>query len=364
MSGEKTEQPTQKKLREARRKGDVAYSKDFTQTMIVTALLGYLWANGHNIKEGFSRLILAPETMMGVSFESAWPRVLQIVMNEAIQLVLPFLLITLLIGILADFLQVGVVIAFEKLKPSGKKLNVITNLKNIFSKKNLMEFLKSCLKISLLFVLVFLVVRDALPELIRIPHSGMAGVEMAINGLLKIMLINIALAYTVISIADLAWQRFQFRKGLMMSKHEVKQEYKEMEGDPHIKSKRKHLHQEMTMQSSVAQTRKATVLVTNPTHYAIALYYDDDETPLPVVLAKGEGALAQQMIRAAREEGIPVMRNVPLARALMEQGELDQYIPEALIVPVAEVLRLVRELADRDDSHEAPHAPWTMHTPD
>src|SRR5690554_1812255 len=190
MSGEKTEQPTQKKLREARRKGDVAHSKDFTQTVLVIALVGYLWINGNSIKEGFGRLVLAPATMTGVDFETAWPIVLQIVMDEAIQLVLPFLLITLILGALSEFLQVGVVVAFEKIKPSGKKLNVITNLKNVFSKKNLMEFLKSCLKISLLFVLVFLVVRDALPELIRIPHSGMAGVEMAINGLLKIMLIN------------------------------------------------------------------------------------------------------------------------------------------------------------------------------
>lgn len=355
MSGEKTEQPTQKKLREARRKGDVAHSKDFTQTVLVIALVGYLWINGNSIKEGFGRLVLAPATMTGVDFETAWPIVLQIVMDEAIQLVLPFLLITLILGALSEFLQVGVVVAFEKIKPSGKKLNVITNLKNVFSKKNLMEFLKSCLKISLLFVLVFLVVRDALPELIRIPHSGMAGVEMAINGLLKIMLINIALAYAVISIADLAWQRFQFRKGLMMTKHEVKQEYKEMEGDPLIKSKRKHLHQEMAMQSSVAQTRKASVVITNPTHYAVALYYEEDETPLPMVLAKGEGVLAHQMIQAAREEGIPVMRNVPLARALIEQGELDQYIPEALIVPVAEVLKLVRELADTDDPHHEPY---------
>lgn len=352
MSGEKTEQPTQKKLRDARRKGDVAHSKDFTQTLLVIALLGYMWLNGTNLKEGFSRLVLAPAPVTGIEFELAWPIVLQTVMHEAIQLVLPFLLIVLFIGAFAEFLQVGVVIAFEKLKPSGKKLNVVTNLKNVFSKKNLVEFLKSFLKISLLFVLVFLVVRDALPELVRLPYSGIAGVEMAISSLLKVLLINIALGYAVIAIADLAWQRFQFRKGLMMTKHEVKQEFKEMEGDPLIKSKRKHLHQEMAMQASVAQTRKASVVITNPTHYAVALYYDDDETPLPVILAKGEGALANQMIEAAREEGIPVMRNVPLARALIEEGELDQYIPDRLIEPVAEVLRLVRELAERGDGFE------------
>ena len=119
-----------------------------------------------------------------------------------------------------------------------------------------------------------------------------------------------------------------------------------MEGNPHIKGKRKHLHQEMAMQGAVQRTRKATVVVTNPTHLAIALYYDQDETPLPIILAKGEGALAAEMVRAAREEGVPIMQNIPLARALMAHGEPDQFIPSELVEPVAEVLRLVRKLAD------------------
>ncbi|MNR04281.1 Yop protein translocation protein U [compost metagenome] len=136
----------------------------------------------------------------------------------------------------------------------------------------------------------------------------------------------------------------------MMSKEDIKQEFKEMEGDPHIKHKRKHLHQEMVMHGAVASARKATVLVTNPTHLAIAIYYQPDETPLPRVLAKGEGALAEQMMKAAREAGVPVMQNIPLARALMATAAADQYIPSELIEPVAEVLRLVRKMAANPES--------------
>ncbi|MBB6084942.1 type III secretion system export apparatus subunit SctU [Castellaniella defragrans] len=345
MSGEKTEPPSAKRLREARQKGDVAHSKDFTQTLLILALFGYMLGNASNLIESLGRILLVPAALAGMPFEIALKTALEAVLREALALLLPFVLIVLGIGLFGEFLQVGIVLAFKKLIPSGQKLNPLSNLKNIFSKKNLVEFLKSALKIVFLSVLVTLVVRDALPQLMSVPHSGLAGLQTGVGGMLRTLLAHVAVAYVVISLADFVWQRMQHRKQLMMSKAEVKQEYKEMEGDPHIKGKRKHLHQEMAMQGAVQSARKATVVVTNPTHLAIALYYDQDETPLPVVLAKGEGALALDMMRAAREAGVPVMQNIPLARALMADAQPDQYIPSELIEPVAEVLRLVRKLA-------------------
>lgn len=345
MSGEKTEQPTAKRLREAREKGQVAHSKDFTQTLLILALFGYMLGNASNLIEALGKIVLVPSTLTDMPFEIALKTALDAALREALVLVLPFVLIVLGIGMFGEFLQVGIVLAFKKLIPSGKKLNPATNLKNIFSKKNLVESLKSAVKIAFLSVLITLVIRDALPQLMAVPHSGMAGLQAGVGGMLRTMMINVAVAYIIISLADFAWQRMQHRKQLMMSKQEVKQEFKEMEGDPHIKGKRKHLHQEMVMQGAVQSARKATVLITNPTHLAIALYYDADETPLPVVLAKGEGALAEEMMRAAREAGVPIMQNIPLARALMADAQPDQYIPSELIEPVAEVLRLVRKLA-------------------
>lgn len=346
MSGEKTEQPSSKKLRDSRQKGEVAHSKDFTQTVLILALFGYILGNAQNIIESMGRLILVPATLTDMEFGSALEIAVNAALREAVYVLLPIILIVIMVGMFAEFLQVGIVLAFEKLKPSGKKLDVMSNLKNIFSKKNLVELLKSIVKIAFLSVLVTLVIRDALPELMVVPYSGLAGLQTGVGGMIYTLLINIAVAYIIISLADLIWQRMQFRKQLMMSKAEVKQEHKEMEGDPHIKQKRKQLHKEMVMQGAVSKTRKATALIVNPTHLAIAIFYDPDETPLPIVLAKGEGALAQKMRDAAEEEGIPVFQNIPLAHDLMRDALPDHYIPSELIEPVAEILRLVRKMAE------------------
>jgi type III secretion protein U len=352
---EKTEKPTPKKLRQAREKGQVAKSKDLTQTLQIVAVFGYLVAGGASIVSGLTGLIMAPFDVLALPFPAAVNVLASSLLTDATLILLPFIGIVLAMGIFGEGLQVGVLLAFKALIPSMDKLNPLTNFKNMFSKKNLVEFLKSLFKIVFLSALIYLLLRDALPALVDIPLAGLPGVGLAVAELLKIMIFNVGLAYLAISLADFAWQRFQHTKQLMMSKDEVKQEYKEMEGDPHIKNQRKHLHQEMLQQGAVAKTRKASVLITNPTHLAIALFYDKDETPLPVLLAKGEGALAEQMVKAAREAGVPVMQNIPLARALFAQGTEEQYIPSDLIEPVAEVLRLVQKLAAGDAPPDHDH---------
>lgn len=341
---EKTEQPTAKRLRDSRQKGDVAYSKDFTQTLLILAIFGYLIASSGRIVDDLAQMIVLPTTLLKLGFNDAANALVEALLREMAWVVLPFIGIVLAAGLFGDTIQVGILFAFEKLKPSAKKLNVLDNLKNVFSKKNLMEFLKSVLKIAFLSILLWLLIRDALPIMTSIPQAGMAGLGQVVGALMKTMLTHIGLAYGVIALADFAWQRFQYRKGLMMSKDEVKQEYKEMEGDPHIKHQRKHLHQEMLQHGAVESARKATVVVTNPTHLAVALHYDAEETPLPVVLAMGEGALAERMMQAAREAGVPVMQNIPLARALTEHAQPGQYIPSELVEPVAEVLRLLQQM--------------------
>lgn len=341
---EKTEYPTAKKLRKAREDGQVAHSKDFTQTVLILALFGYLLASADRIFKTFAQMILMPATVIGMPFNDSIDFVVTWMVREAIGVVAPIVGIVIGLGLFTELLQTGMLFSFKAMLPSAKKLNVMNNVKNVFSLKNLIEFLKSNIKIAFLSALVYLLLRDAVPTLMSLPEAGLAGVGMAVALLLKAMIINVAVAYAVIALADLAWQRHQHVKGLMMSKDEIKQEYKEAEGDPHIKHKRKHLHQEMMQHSAVQSTRKASVVITNPTHLAIAIQYDKDQTPLPLVLAKGEGSLAERMVRAAREEGIPVLQNIPLAHALMNTASLDQYIPADLIEPVAEVLRWVQNM--------------------
>ena len=354
---EKTEQPTSKKLRDARERGEVAKSRDFTQTALIVALFAYVIANGRSLVDDFTKLIFLPFHFINVPFRQAVGLVLDETFRAMTFLILPFLGIVIVLGIFAETIQTGLLVAFEAIKPSGKKLNVIANAKNMFSKKNLIEFLKSTLKIAVLSWVVYGLVREALPLLMHIPHRGMPELGSLVGQLLKTMIIQTGFAYVVISLADLAWQRFQYTKGLMMSKDEVKQEYKGMEGDPHIKGQRKHLHQEMLASDAVSSSRSASVVVTNPTHLAIALRYEEGETPLPIVTGKGEGALAERMIAAAREAGVPVMQNIPLAHALFDDAPLDQYIPSDLVEPVAAVLRLVRELADQKAEEEQLRGP-------
>lgn len=341
---DKTEQPTSKKLRDARNKGQVAHSKDFTQTLLILALFGYLISNAGSIMRTLGQMILFPASLMSLTFEDAVNAAAEKLLQDATDILLPIMLIVIGVGIFGEMIQVGVLLAFESIKPSGKKLNIVTNIKNVFSKKNLIEFIKSILKISILSVLVFMLLRSSLGDMMSIPRTGLPGVGNALGALMKSLLVYLSVAYIVISLADFGWQRFNHRKELMMSKEEVKQEYKEMEGDPHIKHQRRHLHQEMLAHSAVNKAKSASVVITNPTHLAIAIEYDKDKTPLPVVLAMGEGTLASMMIEAAKEAGVPVLQNIPLAHALFNTATVDQYIPSELIEPVAEVLRLVQKL--------------------
>ena len=345
---EKTEQPTSKKLRQAREDGQVAHSKDFTQTVLILALFGYLLTNAEFLIKSLGELMLLPLGVLNMPFLDAVDVVISKLFNEAIWIILPFLLIVIGLGLFVEMLQTGMLFAFKALIPSGKKLNIINNVKNVFAVKNLVEFLKSIAKIAFLATLIYVLIQNALPTLLTIPEAGLSGVGIALGSLLKDMMINVAIAYAILAAADFAYQRHQYIKGLMMSKDEVKQEYKEMEGNSEIKQERKQLHQSLMNESAVGRTRKASVVITNPTHLAIAILYEKEETPLPIVVAKGEGPLAERMIKAAQEEGIPVLQNIPLAHALMDTAQLDQYIPSELVEPVAEVLRLVREMKNME----------------
>ena len=341
---EKTEKPTDKKLREARDRGEVAKSKDFTQTLLVVSLFGYIVAAGGDIIASLSRFLIMPMSVIGADFRTAAELLVNEFVRESVQLMWPFLLIVIVVAIFGETIQTGLLFAFEALKPSAKRLNIIENAKNMFSKKNLVEFLKNNLKVAVLCVVVYLLVLDSLPLLMHVPDRGLEELGVLVGELIRVMIINVGLAYMALSLADLVWQRHQHTKQLMMSKDEVKQEYKTMEGDPLIKGQRRQLHQELLAEGAVERSRQASVLITNPTHLAIAIVYDEQSTPLPMVTAKGEGALAERMIAAAREAGVPVMQDIPLAHALFAQSSIDQYIPGDLIEPVAAVLRLVRQL--------------------
>ena len=344
MSGEKTEQPTPKRLREAREKGDVAKSQDIAPALTVLALTVYLVVKGEDI---FTRLQEMGNTVfstIGLPFEHALGIALGSVGRTALAIVAPIVALVMGAALVGTLGQVGVLIAFKAAVPKMDNLSPSKWFKKVFSIKNGVDFLKNVLKVTILGITAWMVLRSHLRELFLIPGGDIRLLWSTLGSAAKELTLNVAGIFCVIAMLDYLFQRWQYSKQHMMSKEEVKREYKEMEGDPHIKGKRKQLHQEMISQNALGNVRKAKVLVTNPTHYAVALDYEKDKTPLPIIVAKGEGLLAKRMIEVAKEEGIPIMQNVPLARDLFRNGTENAYIPQDLIGPVAEVLRWVQTL--------------------
>ena len=261
----------------------------------------------------------------------------------------PVIGVAVIAAIAGNVVQTGFMLAPKALKPSLNKLSPASQLKNMFSVKSLVEFAKSIVKVVVLAVILYVVVKDGLRDLLYSATCGLDCVLGVAGKMLNQVVITAGMVFLVVAAADYFFQRGQTMKELRMSKDEVKREYKEMEGDPLIKGKRKQLHQEIMMEDTRQRVRQSSVLVTNPTEIAVALHYDPEKTPLPVVVAKGEGVLARRMIQIAREEGIPILQNIPLARSLHSDAPVDQYIPSSLIEPVAEILRLVQDLKNDKD---------------
>lgn len=356
MSGEKTEQPTYHRLRKAREDGQVPRSKDFTETILLAALFGYALATSETLVRELTALMLAPAGLYQVSFRAAIASLIDRSLHAMVSITLPYLLIVLVVGIFVEAAQTGMVFSLKPLTPKLDKFDPVKNLQNMFSIKSLVEFLKSNLKVALLLAIMVMVFRDFLDPLVKMPPWGVAAVGTVFVAMLKKLILWTFLAYAVIALADLVWQRRQHIKQLMMSHDEIKQEYKQMEGDPEVKSHRKELAKEIAMGETAHHTRKANVVVTNPTHFAVAIRYERDVTPLPIVTAKGADEVAHMMVRIAREAGVPVLQNIPLARGLTRSAPLHRYIPSEFIEPVAEVLReLQRMAAERDEPGQGAH---------
>ncbi|MDC5821470.1 type III secretion system export apparatus subunit SctU [Vibrio europaeus] len=344
MSGEKTEQPTPKKLRDARQKGQVAKSQEIVSSSLILVLIAVLFAFSDYYLEHISALLLLPSELAYQGFQDALLDVAISIAKEMAYLLAPIILVAALVAIFANMGQFGFLFTGESIKPEIKKVNPVEGAKRIFSLKSVIEFIKSILKVSLLSCIIWITLRGNLNTLLQVPTCGLNCVPTIAGVLIKQLMIISSVGFIVIAAADFAYQKYDHTKKLKMTKDEVKREYKEMEGSPEIKSKRRQLHQELQASNQRENVKRSNVLVTNPTHIAIGLYYKKGETPLPIITLKETDAMAKRMIKIAQEEGIPVMQKVPLARALYADGQLDQYIPGDLIEATAEILRWVASL--------------------
>ena len=344
--GEKTEQPTPKRLRDARQKGQIAKSNEVVSAAMIIGLFVYLWTNSDKIIEQMKGLIIASTVFDYQNFSFELERISSDLFMLAVHIMSPILVVGIVLAVASNYFQVGALFTTETIKPSLGKLNPGKKLKQMFSKKNLFEFLKSFGKVIFLSILIYMVIKNNLGLLMQLPHCNIDCIIPVLGKLLKQLIIYAAIAFIIIAAMDFTFQKLQHIKELMMSKEEVKREYKEMEGNPEIKSRRRSMHHELLNSQMETEVKRSSVIVTNPTRIAVGLYYDDEETALPIVTVKGENLRAEQIIKIAKREGVPIMENVPLARGLMADATPYEYIPANFIEPVAEILRLVRDLEE------------------
>lgn len=341
MSGEKTEEPTQKKLDDARKKGQSPKSQDVNAAASLVGLLIALIVLGESTLEKLARTLtrVLKQGLLTRSNDE-----MLALMNEALKdgvgASLPFVTLSIALGVVAAFSQVGFNISFEPLNPDFNKLNPAEGLKKLFSVRSLIDFAKMVVKAIALGAVLWVLIESMVPLLVGATYLESAGVGLLTwKAILKLLAAG-CIVFIVVGPVDFGLQLWLFKRDQKMTKDEVKREHKESEGDPQLKGQRKQIAQEMATSPPEKRVPGASVVITNPTHYAVALRYDPAETPLPVIVAKGMDAQAMRIRGIAEKAGVPVVGNPPLARAL-HKLELDEPIPEELFEAVATVLRWV-----------------------
>mgnify|MGYP005835122339 CR=1 FL=1 len=343
---QKTEAPTPRRLQEARRKGQVAKSRDFSASaiLLVGVLLGSLvfntvfrewerWAAWY-----FGRcfwLGVEGQGLLRVLFDSFW---------FFLGMLLPFALIFLGAALSVHLLQTGLVFSPAVVAPQLERLNPLNGLRRMLSLRSLVELAKGIFKVIVVAAVSYSVVKANLPVLLMVFTRAPGAAFGTVAGAVLKVLAAAGGAYLALSLGDLLYQRWEYIRGLRMTKQEVKEELKHTEGDPLVRSWQRRRQRQIAMNLIRAEVPRATVVITNPTHLAVALRYEEKEMEAPVVTAKGAGDLARQIARLAAGHNVPVVRNPEVARALYRDVEIGRPIPVELYRAVAEILAYVYRL--------------------
>lgn len=348
--GEKTEKATPKKLKDAKKKGQLAKSQDLPAAFTFIASVTIVLALSSILYNQLADFLVL--TFRAVTSDNVSQNILSLFYkaNEVIFLAsIPTMALVTLVGITVTFLEIGPVFASESMKFDWKKLNPVDNLKAKFKMKTLVELIKSLLKIGIASYLIYLVMYKSIPVLIQAVGMPMTGALAIFSAFLKEVIIKVGLLFIIIAVADFIYQKKNFAKEMKMEKFEVKQEMKNSEGDPQIKGKRRQIAQEIAYQDGPSGgVKKAQALITNPTHLAVAIGYRKEVDSAPYILAMGQDGLAERMIKLADQFDVPVLRNISLAHKLWEEGEIYEYVPEETYEALAEILIWVDSLKEED----------------
>ena len=347
FEGEKTEEPTSKKREDARNKGQVARSQELNTAAVL--LIGFfvlkiLWSYIYANIAAYATYIFS-HLADDITTEFITEIFLGIMILLA-KTALPVMFAILIMGLAINLFQVGVTVSTEKLEPKLDNLNPINGFGRIFSKRSLVELFKSLFKIAVIGFFLFRYLKDQVGHIPELMYFDLEQSLVDIAGIIFNMAFQVIGVIIVLAILDFAYQTWQTTQDLKMSKQEVKDEYKQMEGDPQIKGKIKQKQREMAMSRMMQEVPKADVIVTNPTHFAVALMYHKGMIA-PVVIAKGQDRVAQRIKEIAKDHNIPIVENKPLARALYAAVDLGGIVPKELYQAVANVLAYVYRLKNR-----------------
>lgn len=347
---DKTEEPTAKKISDTRKKGSVAKSQELGMAVELLVLFIMLRVFSSRMAEKFIGIYrwafsgLIPTYMAsekGLPTIASMHRVMQEVYKQMLVIMLPFMLAGFLSALLGNGLQFSFKISTEPLKPKADKFNPVNGFKRMFSKQALVNLLLSIAKIAIIFFVAYSVIKGHLNDIFILYELDLNQAIALIGNLVIDTGLRISAVYLGLGFLDYIYQRRKFRNEIKMTKQEVKDEYKDSEGDPEIKGRQKQKMREVSQRRMMQDVPKADVVITNPTHIAVAIRYDESSLQAPVVLAKGEEIVAQRIKDTARENNIDIVENKPLARALYTTVDVGAEIPPELYQAVAEVLAVI-----------------------
>ena len=350
--GEKTEPATEKKLNDARKEGQVAKSKEVGNAVGLLALflIMKLWVGHMGLQflqiftDVYQRIPGATANWNGYLPENDMLAIFRHMMLQILYIVAPIFAVAFILAFLSDVVQVKWQITGKPLKPKFSKISPINGFKRIFSANSLVELIKSIVKIVLVVYVAYSYLQDKWQYLYFLYYMPLLQAIQFIGQLVTDLGLRITIVYILIAAADYIYQRFKFSQDMKMTKQEVKDEYKQQEGDPQIKGKIRQKMQEASRRRMMQSLPQADVVITNPTHYAVAIKYDPEVLDAPIVIAKGEDYLAKKIKEIAKENNVEIVENKPLARMLYANVEVGQAVPPELYQAVAEVLAFVYHL--------------------
>ncbi|RUM87104.1 MAG: flagellar biosynthesis protein FlhB [Thermodesulfatator sp.] len=342
---ERTEEPTPRRREEARKRGQVARSREVASVAVLgSGLLAFVLTGGFMLTQVFAayryflrlplRTLSLPESVL----------VLKQSLRFGGLMLLPVLILLSLAAFLAHFLQTGGVVAWEALSPKLERIHPVEGFKRLFSLPALVELAKSLGKIVIISTVAWVVIRKHEQEMLALLGEDLVTVAQGLYHLSQDLVLKLLMALAALAVLDFFFQRWDLERKLRMTREELKEELKQTEGDPLVRARIRQLQREMARRRMMAEVPKADVVITNPQEIAVALRYEIQEMPAPQVVAKGRGLLAQKIKEMAREHGVPVVEDPPLARLLYAQVEVGDFIPEDLYRAVAEILAYVYRL--------------------